>query len=65
VIIQVISFRTTGRRVFKMSPIHHHFELLGWPEFTVVVRFWIICGLAVAIGLGVFYADFLARGGVT
>jgi phospho-N-acetylmuramoyl-pentapeptide-transferase len=65
VIVQVISFRTTGRRVFRMSPIHHHFELLGWPEFTVVVRFWIICGLAVATGLGVFYADFLARGGVT
>jgi phospho-N-acetylmuramoyl-pentapeptide-transferase len=65
VIIQVISFRTTGRRVFRMSPIHHHFELLGWPEFTVVVRFWIICGLAVAIGLGVFYADFLREGGIT
>jgi phospho-N-acetylmuramoyl-pentapeptide-transferase len=65
VIIQVASFRTTGKRVFKMSPIHHHFELLGWPEFTVVVRFWIVNGLAVAIGLGVFYADFLRRGGVT
>ncbi len=65
VIIQVASFRTTGRRVFRMSPIHHHFELLGWPEFTVVVRFWIICGLAVAIGLGVFYADFLRQGGIT
>ncbi len=64
VIVQVISFRTTGRRVFRMSPIHHHFELLGWPEFTVVVRFWIICGLCVAIGLGVFYADFLTKGGI-
>ena len=63
VIIQVVSFRITGRRVFRMAPIHHHFELLGWPEFTVIVRFWIIGGLAVAIGLGVFYADFLARGG--
>ena len=65
VIIQVASFRTTGKRVFLMSPIHHHFELLGWPEFTVVVRFWIICGLAVAIGLGVFYADFLRQAGIT
>jgi phospho-N-acetylmuramoyl-pentapeptide-transferase len=66
VIVQVSTFRLFGgRRVFRMAPIHHHFELLGWPEFTVVVRFWIICGLAVAIGLGVFYADFLARGGVT
>ncbi len=44
VIIQVISFRGFGRRVFRMSPIHHHFELSGWPEFTVIVRFWIIAG---------------------
>jgi len=42
VIIQVISFKTTGRRVFKMSPLHHHFELSGWRETKVVVRFWII-----------------------
>jgi phospho-N-acetylmuramoyl-pentapeptide-transferase len=63
VIIQVVSFRTTGRRVFRMAPLHHHFELAGWPEFTVIVRFWILAGLAVAFGLGVFYADFLARGG--
>jgi phospho-N-acetylmuramoyl-pentapeptide-transferase len=63
VIIQVVVFRMTGRRVFRMAPLHHHFELLGWPEFTVIVRFWIIAGLAVAFGLGLFYADFLARGG--
>ena len=63
VIIQVVVFRLTGRRVFRMAPLHHHFELLGWPEFTVIVRFWIIAGLAVAFGLGLFYADFLARGG--
>ena len=63
VIIQVTAFRLTGRRVFRMAPIHHHFELLGWPEFTVIVRFWILAGLAVAFGLGLFYADFLARGG--
>jgi len=42
VIIQVASFKTTGRRVFKMSPLHHHFELSGWRETKVVVRFWII-----------------------
>jgi phospho-N-acetylmuramoyl-pentapeptide-transferase len=65
VILQVLAFRTTGRRVFRMAPIHHHFELLGWPEFTVIVRFWILSGLAVALGLGLFYADFLARGGTT
>jgi phospho-N-acetylmuramoyl-pentapeptide-transferase len=45
VIIQVISYRGFGRRVFLMSPFHHHFELAGWPEFTVIVRFWIIAGL--------------------
>jgi len=64
VIVQVISFRGFRRRVFRMSPIHHHFELAGWPEFTVIVRFWIIAGLCVAVGLGVFYADFIARGGL-
>ena len=53
VILQVISFRGFGRRVFRMSPIHHHFELAGWPEFTVIVRFWIFAGLCVAVGLGV------------
>ena len=63
VIIQVTVFRLTRRRVFRMAPIHHHFELVGWPEFTVIVRFWILAGLAVAFGLGLFYADFLARGG--
>jgi phospho-N-acetylmuramoyl-pentapeptide-transferase len=63
VILQVIAFRGLGRRIFRMSPIHHHFELAGWPETTVIVRFWIISGMLVAIGLGLFYADFLARGG--
>jgi phospho-N-acetylmuramoyl-pentapeptide-transferase len=63
VIVQVSVFRLTGRRVFRMAPIHHHFELLGWPEFTVIVRFWILAGLSVAFGLGLFYADFLRRGG--
>ena len=65
VILQVAAFRLTRRRVFRMAPIHHHFELAGWPEFTVIVRFWILAGLAVAFGLGLFYADFLARGGTT
>jgi phospho-N-acetylmuramoyl-pentapeptide-transferase len=65
VILQVALFRLRRRRLFRMAPIHHHFELLGWPEFTVIVRFWILSGLAVAVGLGLFYADFLARGGTT
>jgi phospho-N-acetylmuramoyl-pentapeptide-transferase len=43
-----------------MAPMHHHFELAGWPEITVIVRFWIVAGLAVAFGLGLFYADWLS-----
>ena len=63
VILQVIAFRGFRRRIFRMSPIHHHFELGGWPETTVIVRFWIIAGMCVAVGLGLFYADFLVRAG--
>jgi phospho-N-acetylmuramoyl-pentapeptide-transferase len=63
VIIQVAFFKATRRRIFNMAPIHHHFELAGWPEITVIIRFWIISGLAVAFGLGLFYAEFLAQGG--
>lgn len=51
VIIQVVSFKTRGKRVFKMAPIHHHFEKLGWAETTVVVRFWIIAIVLALIGL--------------
>jgi phospho-N-acetylmuramoyl-pentapeptide-transferase len=51
VIIQVISFKSTGKRVFKMAPLHHHFELLGWPESKVVIRFWILGGLLAILGL--------------
>jgi phospho-N-acetylmuramoyl-pentapeptide-transferase len=61
VILQVGFFKVTkGRRLFKMSPIHHHFELLGWAQVTIVMRFWIICGLCVAAGLGIFYAEWVA-----
>lgn len=60
VIIQVISFRFFKRRVFRMAPIHHHFELKGWPETHVIIRFWILAGLCTAIALGFFYADFLS-----
>ncbi|HTU39172.1 MAG TPA: phospho-N-acetylmuramoyl-pentapeptide-transferase [Acidimicrobiales bacterium] len=59
VILQVISFRAFHRRIFRMAPIHHHFELGGWPETTVIVRFWILGGLFCALGLGIFYGDFL------
>ncbi|WP_193610642.1 phospho-N-acetylmuramoyl-pentapeptide-transferase [Nocardioides lijunqiniae] len=50
----------TGRRIFRIAPIHHHFEHLGWEEVTVVIRFWIIAGLCVVTGLGIFYADWLS-----
>jgi phospho-N-acetylmuramoyl-pentapeptide-transferase len=59
VIAQVISFRGFHRRVLRMAPIHHHFEVVGWPEFTVIVRFWLFAGVCVALGLGLFYADFI------
>ena len=58
VIIQVISFKTTGKRVFKMSPLHHHYELLGWSEWRVVTTFWLIglvfaaLGIYIEVGLG-------------
>jgi phospho-N-acetylmuramoyl-pentapeptide-transferase len=59
VIAQVISFRSFGKRIFRMAPLHHHFELLGWPETTVIVRFWIMAGLFAALALGIFYGEFL------
>jgi len=62
VILQVAAFKRTGKRVFLMAPIHHHFELAGWPEFTVIVRFWVLSGLSVAFGIGLFYADYIAKG---
>ncbi len=62
VVIQVSAFRWLHRRVFRMAPLHHHFELLNWAETTVIVRFWILSGLATAIALGIFYADFIHTG---
>ncbi|CAN5851231.1 phospho-N-acetylmuramoyl-pentapeptide-transferase [soil metagenome] len=64
VMLQVASFKLTGRRIFRMAPFHFHFDLLGWPETTVVIRFWILTGIGVALGLGLFYADFLAVEGI-
>lgn len=60
VVIQVVSFRLTKKRVFKMAPIHHHFELAGWPETRILIRFWLLSGFAAALALGLFYADFLS-----
>lgn len=65
VILQVTAFRLFGgRRIFRMAPIHHHFEIGGWPETTVIIRFWIIAGLLTAIALGFFYADFISTGAI-
>jgi phospho-N-acetylmuramoyl-pentapeptide-transferase len=52
VMVQIASFKLTGKRVFRMAPIHHHYEKLGWAESTVVVRFWIIAAMLALIGLG-------------
>ncbi|NKY40974.1 phospho-N-acetylmuramoyl-pentapeptide-transferase [Cellulomonas septica] len=59
-VIQIGFFRLTGKRVFKMAPLHHHFELSGWGEVTIVIRFWLIAGLFVALGVGIFYAEWVA-----
>ena len=67
VIVQRTWFKITkriygqGRRVFLMSPLHHHFELKGWAEITVVVRFWLIAALFVAVGVGIFYLEWITR----
>jgi phospho-N-acetylmuramoyl-pentapeptide-transferase len=62
VMIQVGVFKLTGgRRVFRMAPIHHHFELGGWAESTVIVRLWIVCGFFVLVGFAIFYVDFVSR----
>ena len=61
VIMQTLYFKATGgKRIFRMAPLHHHFELKGWGEVTIVLRFWIIAGLCVAVGLGLFYAQWVA-----
>jgi phospho-N-acetylmuramoyl-pentapeptide-transferase len=62
VLIQTFYFKVSGgKRVFRMAPLHHHFELKGWEEITIVIRFWIISGLSVALGLGLFYAQWVAK----
>lgn len=61
VALQVLYFKATGgKRLFKMAPLQHHFELMGWGEVTIVLRFWIIAGLSVALGLGLFYTEWVA-----
>jgi phospho-N-acetylmuramoyl-pentapeptide-transferase len=64
VVLQIGSFRMFGRRIFRMAPLHHHFELGGWPETTVIIRLWIVAGLFTALALGLYYADFVSLPGV-
>ncbi|MGN6611940.1 MAG: phospho-N-acetylmuramoyl-pentapeptide-transferase [Angustibacter sp.] len=60
VVLQVASFKLTGKRIFRIAPVHHHFEQAGWPEITIVIRFWIVGGICAMGGLGLFYAEWLA-----
>jgi phospho-N-acetylmuramoyl-pentapeptide-transferase len=65
VMMQFTSYRYFGkRRIFRMAPIHHHFELKGWPETTVIIRFWLVSGMFTALGLGLYYADWVDIGGI-
>ncbi len=59
VVIQIIAFRSTGRRVFRMAPFHHHFELVGWAETTVIIRFWLLTAIACGLGVALFYGEWL------
>ncbi|RCV54490.1 phospho-N-acetylmuramoyl-pentapeptide-transferase [Marinitenerispora sediminis] len=61
VMLQIGSFRLTGKRIFRMAPLQHHFELKGWAESTIVIRFWIIQGLFVGVGIGLFYLEWMPR----
>ncbi|AYJ49994.1 phospho-N-acetylmuramoyl-pentapeptide-transferase [Rhodococcus sp. P1Y] len=63
VVIQVAVFRSSRRRVFRMAPFHHHFELAGWAETTVIIRFWLLAAIASAVGLALFYSEYLAAVG--
>jgi phospho-N-acetylmuramoyl-pentapeptide-transferase len=63
VALQIAVFRTSRRRLFRMAPFHHHFELGGWAETTVIIRFWLLAGICCLLGLGLFYSDYLVLHG--
>jgi phospho-N-acetylmuramoyl-pentapeptide-transferase len=63
VVLQIAIFRTTRRRLFRMAPFHHHFELAGWAETTVIIRFWLLAGICAMFGLGLFYSEWLTANG--
>ncbi|MEI8083114.1 MAG: phospho-N-acetylmuramoyl-pentapeptide-transferase, partial [Actinomycetes bacterium] len=60
---QVTSYKITGKRMLRMAPLHHHFEMKGWAEITIVVRFWIIQGLFIGAGLALFYGEWVSLSG--
>ncbi|GAC55872.1 phospho-N-acetylmuramoyl-pentapeptide-transferase [Gordonia hirsuta DSM 44140 = NBRC 16056] len=60
VVIQIVSFRTTGKRPFRMTPFHHHFELGGWDQTAVIIRFWLLTAISCALGLGLFYGEWVS-----
>jgi phospho-N-acetylmuramoyl-pentapeptide-transferase len=64
VIIQVGFFKLTKKRVFRMAPIHHHFDLGGWAETAITIRFWIGAAMTTGLALGIFYATFITHGGI-
>src|SRR5258707_330961 len=63
VVVQIMASRTTGRRVFGMAPFHHHFELVGWAETTVIIRFWLLTAIACGLGVALFYSEWLTTVG--
>jgi phospho-N-acetylmuramoyl-pentapeptide-transferase len=63
VVVQILTFRTTGRRVFRMAPFHHHFELAGWAETTVIIRFWLLTAISCGLGVALFYSEWLSATG--
>lgn len=63
VVLQILTFRTTGRRMFRMAPFHHHFELVGWAETTVIIRFWLLTAITCGLGVALFYGEWLAAVG--
>lgn len=60
VAIQIVVFRSSRRRIFRMAPFHHHFELAGWAETTVIIRFWLLAAISSAVGMALFYSEYLA-----
>jgi phospho-N-acetylmuramoyl-pentapeptide-transferase len=63
VVLQIVVFRTTRRRLFRMAPFHHHFELAGWAETSVIIRFWLLAGIGCMVGLALFYSDWQLAAG--